>query len=188
MLALLQGVSMPVEQLSACLALVNKNSDHWQYYTKHPPVVLPRKASVVVSDQMCFFLPSRQPISRQRLTSSLKLCLVTNKKHESQLLEHFQKLPFNWDFHARPSLGRTENGPKNRKHLVDARGQTCFGMRVRQHRLKWEVFTTEVCTKQTGEADGWRRHGPQWVPSTDKRKIEPTGRTLIISYNYFFIY
>lgn len=107
---------MPIEKLSAYLAMVNINSP--------PPLFLSRKASVVVSDQ-CVFLPSRQPISRQRLTSSLKLCLITDRKHESQLLEHF--LPFNWDLHARPSLGCTENGLKNRKHLVDARGQTCFG-------------------------------------------------------------
>lgn len=61
-LALLQGVSMPVEQLSAYLAMVNKNSDHWQYYTTTPPPPTPpsslnRKASVVVSDQCVFFCP-----------------------------------------------------------------------------------------------------------------------------------
>lgn len=66
-LALLQDVSMPVEQLSAYLAMVNKNSHHWQYYTPHhSPVFLCRKTSVVVPDQ-CVFLPSPQPISRQLL-------------------------------------------------------------------------------------------------------------------------
>ncbi len=30
----------------------------------------------------------------------------------------FQKLLIYWDFHAQPSLGFTENGPKNKKHPV----------------------------------------------------------------------
>ncbi len=45
---------------------------------------------------------------------------------------NFQKLLIYWDFHAQPSLGFTENGPKNkisseqlcgRKCLVDVRGE-----------------------------------------------------------------
>ncbi len=30
----------------------------------------------------------------------------------------FQQLLIDWDFHAQPSLGFTENGPKNRKYPV----------------------------------------------------------------------
>ncbi len=32
--------------------------------------------------------------------------------------EYFRKLLIYWDFHAQPSLGFTENGPKKRKYPV----------------------------------------------------------------------
>ncbi len=65
----------------------------------------------------------------------------------------FQKLLIYWDFHTQPSLGFTENGPKNRKSserqlcwwkcLVDVRGQRRMGRLVRDDR---KATVTQITT------------------------------------------
>lgn len=138
----------------------------------HPhfsPVFLCRKASVVVPDQ-CVFLPSPQPISRQLLKIVFD---DQQKRHEPQLWvpnNIFKNCRETGIFMCGRLWGVQRMVRKNRKHLVDARGQTCFGMRVRQHSLKWELFTSEVRRKQTREAGGWRWHRPQWVLSAKLKK------------------
>ncbi len=67
----------------------------------------------------------------------------------------FQKQLINWDFHAQPSLGFTENGPKKiqisserqlcgRKCLVDVRGQRRIGRLVRDDR---KSTVTQITTR-----------------------------------------
>ncbi len=66
----------------------------------------------------------------------------------------FQKLLIYWDFHTQPSLGFTENGPKQkisserqlcgRKCLVDVRGQRRMGRLVRDDR---KATVTQITTR-----------------------------------------
>ncbi len=67
----------------------------------------------------------------------------------------FQKLLIYWDFHTQPSLGFTENGPKNRKYpvsgswcgrkcLVDVRGQGRMNRLVRDDR---KATVTQITTR-----------------------------------------
>ncbi len=62
----------------------------------------------------------------------------------------FQKLLIYWEFHAQPSLGFTENGPKKIKYLcgqkclVDVRGQRRMGRLVRDDR---KATVTQITTR-----------------------------------------
>ncbi len=67
----------------------------------------------------------------------------------------FKKLLIYWDFHTQPSLGFTENGPKQekisserqlcgRKCLVDVRGQRRMGRLVRDDR---KATVTQITTR-----------------------------------------
>ncbi len=106
----------------------------------------------------------------------------------------FQKLLIYWDFHAQPSLGFTENGPKKRnfpvscncggrKCLVDVRGQRRIGRLVRDDRKATATqihhsLQTNVCripSLNTQHLEPWSR----WAPAAE----DHTGVLLLSTKN-----
>ncbi len=98
----------------------------------------------------------------------------------------FQKLLIYWDFHTQPSLGFTENGPKQKisskrqlcgqKCLVDVRGQRRMGRLVRDDRKAtvtqintrynqgMQNTISECTTRRTLKQMGYSSRRPHRVP------------------------
>jgi hypothetical protein len=51
--------------------------------------------------------------------------------------QQFQKLLIYWDFHAQPSLGFTENGPKKRKYPVSGSSVGANALLMPEVRGEW---------------------------------------------------
>ncbi len=51
--------------------------------------------------------------------------------------EYFKKILIYWDFHAQPSLGFTENGPKKRKYSVSSSCVDGHALLISEVRGQW---------------------------------------------------